>query len=63
MPPTTDPADHGRNAGDLPEEEPIVEDDAGVEHPDPITRREGMEQELVEEGRSEEGAQVGQHLD
>ncbi len=62
MPPTTDP-DHRRSVDDLPGEEPVTEDDDGVQHPDPITRREGMEQELVEEGRSEDGAEVGQHID
>jgi hypothetical protein len=33
------------------------------EHPDPITQREGFEQELIEEGRSDEGEDVGQHVD
>lgn len=33
------------------------------EHPDHITAREGLEQELIEEGRSEDGEDIGQHLD
>jgi hypothetical protein len=34
-----------------------------AEHPDHITQREGFEQELIEEGRSEDGEDVGQHVD
>jgi hypothetical protein len=41
----------------------IVDGTEVVEHPDPITRREGMEQELLEEGRSEDGADIGEHID
>jgi hypothetical protein len=33
------------------------------EHPDHITQREGLEQELIEEGRSEDGEEIGQHVD
>ena len=32
-----------------------IEDEATAEEPDPITSREALEQELMEEGRSEEG--------
>jgi hypothetical protein len=31
--------------------------------PDPVTRREAVEQELSEEGLSEEGTRIGQHID
>jgi hypothetical protein len=51
------------SADPLPEEEPVVEDEDGMQDPDPVTRREAWEQELAEEGRSEEGAEVGEHLD
>jgi hypothetical protein len=33
------------------------------EHPDEITQREGLEQELLEEGRSEDGEEIGEHID
>jgi hypothetical protein len=33
------------------------------EHPDPITQREGLEQELIEEGRSEDGKEIGEHIE
>lgn len=62
MSPTSDPDDRARSADPPVVEEPIVVDEDGIEHPDPITRREGLEQELVEEGRSEAGAEVGQHI-
>ncbi|HEX6421386.1 MAG TPA: hypothetical protein VFZ77_22985 [Acidimicrobiales bacterium] len=35
--------------------------DVARENPDPVTRREAIEQELAEEGLSEEGGEVGQH--
>lgn len=31
------------------------------QNPDPVTRREAIEQELAEEGLSDEGADLGQH--
>ncbi|HEY7138232.1 MAG TPA: hypothetical protein VIB48_24465 [Acidimicrobiia bacterium] len=41
-------------------EEPIEElvEEAREENPDPTTRREAYELELMEEGRSDEGAEV-----
>jgi hypothetical protein len=35
-----------------------VEEDIAEHNPDPITRRESLEQELMEEARSEEGEDV-----
>jgi hypothetical protein len=35
-----------------------VEEDVGEHNPDPVTRRESLEQELMEEGRSEEGKEI-----
>jgi len=42
-----------RDPEELSERE--IEDEAASEPDDPITRREEIEQELMEEGRSEEG--------
>jgi uncharacterized protein HemY len=33
------------------------------ENPDPTTRREAIEQELAEDGLSEEGGELGEHND
>jgi hypothetical protein len=33
------------------------------EAPDETTRREALEQELMDEGLSEEGAEIGEHID
>ena len=35
--------------------------EVGRENPDPMTRREAIEQELAEEDLSEEGGELGQH--
>jgi len=35
-----------------------VEEDIAEHNPDPVTRRESLEQELMEEGRSEEGEEL-----
>jgi hypothetical protein len=35
-----------------------IEEEAAEEPEDPITRREALEEELMEEGRSEEGKQI-----
>jgi hypothetical protein len=35
-----------------------VEEDIAEHNPDPITRRESLEQELMEEARSEEGEEI-----
>jgi hypothetical protein len=34
--------------------------DVGAHNPDPTTRREAIEQELMEEGKSEEGEELGE---
>jgi hypothetical protein len=35
-----------------------IEEDVAEHNPDPITRRESLEQELMEEGRSDEGEEI-----
>ncbi len=40
-----------------------IYDEVGAENPDPVTRREAIEGELEEEGLSDEGAELGEHLD
>ena len=37
--------------------------EAAEENPDPITYREVLEGELEEEGLSEEGREIGEHID
>jgi len=37
--------------------------DAAEENPDPITYREVLEGELEEEGLSDEGSEIGEHID
>ncbi len=53
-------ATSGRDKRDDDGKEPIEElvEEAREENPDPTTRREAYELELMEEGRSEEGAEV-----
>jgi hypothetical protein len=47
-----------------PSADPDVDPDRDEsEHPDHVTQREALEQELIEEGRSEEGEDIGQHID
>ncbi len=36
----------------------VVEEDIAEHDPDPVTRRESLEQELMEERRSEEGEEI-----
>ena len=43
-----------------PDVDPEVDEN---EHPDHVTRREALEQELLEEGRSKAGEDIGQHID
>jgi hypothetical protein len=45
----------------MQERKPVdqVAEEIGEHNPDPITRRESLELELQEEGRSEEGAEIG----
>lgn len=40
-----------------------IEDEAAREPDDPITRREELELELMEEGDSEAGEDIGDHID
>ena len=40
-----------------------VYEDVGAENPDPTTRREAIELELEDEGLSEEGSELGEHLE
>ena len=59
--PESDP-DH--DASETPEEraEELAQE-AEEENPDPITYREVLEGELEEEGLSEEGGEIGEHID
>jgi hypothetical protein len=45
------------------EEAAEIASEIAEENPDPITRREAIEQGLDEEGLSEEGGNLGQHND
>ncbi len=40
-----------------------IEREAAVSERDPITAREALEEELMEEGESEEGEEIGEHND
>ena len=40
-----------------------VYDEVGAENPDPTTRREAVELELEDEGLSDEGGELGEHLE
>jgi hypothetical protein len=40
-----------------------VEREATAHNPDPTTRREALEQELIEEDRSEVGEEIGDEMD
>jgi hypothetical protein len=40
-----------------------VEREAAAHNPDPTTRREALEQELIEEDRSEVGEEIGDQMD
>jgi hypothetical protein len=52
--------DHPRVSDEEAEE---LEEDAAERNPDRQTRREALELELIEEGRSEEGEDVGDEID
>ena len=45
------------------EEAEELEEEAAERNPDPQTRREALELELMEEGRSEEGEDVGEEIE
>jgi hypothetical protein len=56
----SDGDEHGR----LPDaEKERLEEDAADRNPDPATRREALELELMEEGRSEAGEEIGDEVD
>jgi hypothetical protein len=59
---TRGPAKQGLASDDLRRAEEVVEE-AESRGEDPQTRREAAEQELEDEGLSEEGGHVGQHID
>jgi hypothetical protein len=40
-----------------------LEEEAAERNPDPVTRREALELDLMEEGRSEAGEEIGDELD
>jgi hypothetical protein len=42
---------------------PETEGELELEGDDPVTKREELEQELMEAGNSEEGAEIGDHID
>ena len=53
-----------RHAKHVPEEEKkALEEDARRRNPDRTTRREALELELMEEGRSEAGEEIGDEAD
>ena len=56
---------HPTDADDTPDlDTPLVDPEAREElNEDPVTRREAVEQELAEEGRSEEGGRIGDRID
>jgi hypothetical protein len=55
-------AERGDQESDRDRAEEIYEE-AGAENPDPVTRREAIEGELEEEGLSEEGGLLGEHIE
>ena len=40
-----------------------IYEEVGAENPDPVTRREAVEGELEEEGLSDEGGLLGEHIE
>jgi hypothetical protein len=51
-----------------PEESPLeraegIYEEVGAENPDPITRREAIEGELEDEGLSDDGGELGEHIE
>jgi hypothetical protein len=45
------------------DEPPETEGEQELEGDDPITKREELELELMDEGKSDEGAGIGEHID
>ncbi|HZA79402.1 MAG TPA: hypothetical protein VE623_23745 [Acidimicrobiales bacterium] len=56
------PDDHEAEESDEERAEEIAEEVA-EENPDPVTYREALEGELEDEGLSEEGGQIGEHIE
>jgi hypothetical protein len=56
------PDDHEAEESDEERAEEIAEEVA-EENPDPVTYREALEGELEDEGLSEEGRQIGEHIE
>ena len=48
---------------DEPTAPPETEGEKELEGDDPVTSREELEVELMDEGKSEDGADIGQHID
>ena len=40
-----------------------IYEEVGAENPDPVTRREAIEGELEDEGLSDEGGDLGEHVE
>ena len=63
----TDPDRHEDDDEHVPqvseEEAEELEEEAEERNPDPQTRREALELDLMEEGRSEAGEDVGEEID
>jgi hypothetical protein len=55
-------AERGDREADRERAEEIYEE-VGAENPDPVTRREAIEGELEEEGLSDEGGLLGEHIE
>jgi hypothetical protein len=59
-----DDASHDTGEHDISEEEKHrLGEEAAQRNPDPVTRREALELELMEEGKSEAGEEVGDEID
>ena len=61
-------SEHRSPTGDETDETPHeraeeIYEEVEIENPDPITRREVVEGELEDEGLSDEGAELGEHLE
>jgi hypothetical protein len=57
----SDPDDESQESAEERVEE--LAHEAAEENPDPITYREVLEGELEEEGLSDEGGEIGEHVD
>jgi len=57
----SDGGERDRQPDDQPVEE--IDEEIAEKNPDPITRREALQQELAQRGRSDEGKQLGDHIE